>query len=82
MSTSDRLPPSSRPPASPVAASPASLTVPVVTSPWAQRAEVAPEAAPLARAREVVEDPEPEGAAACHGHGEGGVGANGPFGKT
>ena len=47
-----------------------------------ERAEVALEAAPLARAREVVEDPEPERAAACHGHGEGGVGANGPFGKT
>ena len=46
-----------------------------------QRAEVALEAAPLARARQVVEDPEPEGAAACHGHGEGGVGANGPFGR-
>ena len=38
------------------------------------------EAAPPARARQVVENPEPEGAAACQGHGEGGVGANGPFG--
>ncbi len=44
-----------------------------------ERAEVALEAAPLARAGQVVEDPEPEGAAACHGHGEGGVGAKGPF---
>ena len=47
-----------------------------------QRAEVALEAAPLARAGQVVEDPEPEGAAACHGHGEGGVGAKGPFGRN
>ena len=82
MITSVRLPPSSRPPASPVAASPASLTLPVVTSPWASAPRWPLKAASLARARQVVEDPEPEGAAAGHGHDEGGVGANGPFGQT